>query len=127
MTRNPTKSSNTRATKVVGIRRRRRYSAQEKQRLVKGSLRPGVTRAAFAHQNGINPTLLGKWRKLYKANVPLAVRVPTNPGAGNEAGSGATSPGSKTSLVEALQQQVRELQRVLGKLALENELLKEAG
>lgn len=28
---------------------------------------------------------------------------------------------------EALQQQVRDLQRVLGKVALENELLKEAG
>ena len=65
-----------------------------------------------ARQHGVAPNQLFTWRRLYAEGALLAV------GAGEEV--------VPTSEYRALQYQVRELQRLLGKKTLENEILREA-
>src|SRR5215831_7923487 len=65
-----------------------------------------------ARQHGIAPNQVFKWRQLYAEGALSAV------GAGEEVVA--------ASEYRALQHQVRELQRLLGKKTLENEILREA-
>src|SRR5215831_20921145 len=65
-----------------------------------------------ARQHGIAPNQLFTWRRLYVEGALSAV------GAGEE-----VVPASE---YRALQHQVRELQRLLGKKTLENEVLRDA-
>lgn len=65
-----------------------------------------------ARQHGVNPNQLFHWRKLYQNGSLSAVS------AGEE-----VVPASELS--DALKQ-IRELQRLLGKKTMENEILKEA-
>lgn len=48
---------------ITGIERRRRYSGEEKQRLVEEAFRPGVSVTAFARRQGLCPSLLYRWRR----------------------------------------------------------------
>jgi transposase len=43
--------------------RRRRYSAEEKQRLIAATLAPGASVAAVARAHGLNANLLFNWRR----------------------------------------------------------------
>ena len=97
---------------VLAVQRRRRYSAEEKQRLVEETLQPGMNVSLVARQHRIAPSLLFRWRKLSSQGALQAV--------------GADESVVPASDSKALQQQVRELQRLLGKKTLENEILKEA-
>ena len=65
-----------------------------------------------ARRHGIAPNQLFRWRRLYAAGALSTVS------AGEE-----VVPASE---YRALQHQVRELQRLLGKRTLENEILREA-
>ena len=65
-----------------------------------------------ARRHGIAPNRLFRWRRLYAEGALSAV------GAGEE-----VVPASE---YRALQRQVRELQRLFGKKALENEILRES-
>jgi transposase len=49
---------------ITGVARRRRWSAEEKLRMVNELSRPGATVSLVARRNGINSSLLFKWRKL---------------------------------------------------------------
>jgi len=97
---------------VMAVQRRRRYSAAEKQRLVEESMQPGMNMSLVARKHRISPSLLFRWRKLASEGALSAV--------------GADEPVVPASELKALQTQVRELQRLLGKKTLENEILKEA-
>jgi transposase len=92
--------------------RRRRFSAEEKQRLVEQTFQPGMNVSLVAREHRISPSLLFRWRKLSSQGSLQAV--------------GADESVVPASEYKALQQQVRELQRLLGKKTLENEILKEA-
>jgi transposase len=94
------------------VQRRRRWSAAEKQRLVKETLRPGMNVSLVAREHRISPSLLFRWRKLATAGALEAV--------------GADESVVPVSDLKVLQHQVRELQRLLGKKTMENEILKEA-
>jgi transposase len=72
----------------------------------------GTTVSLVARRNGLSPNQLFQWRKLASQGALTAA------GAGEE-----VVPASE---YKALQQQVRELQRLLGKKTLETEILKEA-
>jgi transposase len=48
---------------VTGRERRRRYSAEEKVRLVEETACPGRTVSAVAGLNGVSPSLLFGWRR----------------------------------------------------------------
>ena len=71
-----------------------------------------MTVSLVARRNGLSPNQLFHWRKLASQGALTAA------GAGEE-----VVPASE---YKVLQQQVRELQRLLGKKTLETEILKEA-
>ncbi|WP_086004916.1 IS3 family transposase [Ralstonia solanacearum] len=97
---------------LTGPERRRRWSVDEKLAMVRESFEPGKTVSMVARQHGVNPNQVFHWRKLSQGGSLSAVS------AGEE-----VVPASE--LAEALKQ-VRELQRMLGKKTMENEILREA-
>jgi transposase len=97
---------------LLGPERRRRWSAAEKIAMVAETYEPGTTVSLVARRHGIAPNQLFLWRKLAGQGALTAA------GAGEE-----VVPASE---YRAQQQQIRELQRLLGKKTLESEILKEA-
>lgn len=66
----------------------------------------------MARRHGVAPNQLFRWRRLYAEGALSEV--------------GAREEGVAASEYRALQHQVREPQRLLGKKTLENEILREA-
>ena len=97
---------------LSGPERRRRWTAAEKVAIVNETYEPGVTVSLVARRHGIAPNQLFHWRKLAAQGALTAA------GRGEE-----VVPASD---YRALQNQVRELQRLLGKKTLEAEVLREA-
>ena len=97
---------------ITSVQRRRRWSAEEKAQIVQATYVPGMSVSLVARQHGVAPSQVFKWRQLYAEGALSAV------GAGEE-----VVPASE---YRALQHQVRELQRLLGKKTLENEVLRDA-
>src|SRR5215472_2363829 len=97
---------------ITSVQRRRRWSAEEKAAIVQETYAPGMSVSLVARQHGIAPNQLFTWRRLYAEGALSAV------GAGEE-----VVPASE---YRALHYHVRELQRLLGKKTLENEILREA-
>jgi transposase len=97
---------------VLAVQRRRRYSAEEKQRMVQETFQPGMTLSQVARVHGISPSLLFRWRKLAGAGSLQTV-----------AADEAVVPASE---YQEAQRQIKELQRLLGKKTQEAEILKEA-
>ena len=89
---------------VLTVQRRHRFSAAEKQRMVEETYKPGMTLLQVARDHDVSPSLLLRWAlKAFGADRAV---VPV-------------------SEVHSLRHQVNELQRLLGKKTLENEILKE--
>ena len=97
---------------ITSVQRRRRWSAEEKAAIVQETYAPGMSVSLVARRHGIAPNQLFTWRRLYANGALSAV------GAGEEVVA--------ASEYRALQHQVRELQRLLGKKTLENEILRGA-
>ncbi len=89
---------------VLGPEKRRRRTTQEKIAIVQQSFEPGMTVSAASQ--------LFLWRKQYQEGSLTAVA------AGEQ-----VVPASELA---AAMKQIKELQRLLGKKTMENELLKEA-
>lgn len=49
---------------ITGVARRRRWSAEEKLRIVGDLSRPGASVSSVARGHDVNPSLLFKWRRL---------------------------------------------------------------
>src|SRR5690606_14451498 len=92
--------------------RRRRWSVEQKLAMVRESNEHGQTVSIVARRHGVNPKHLFHWRKLYQDSGLSAV------GAGEQVVAAS-------ELADALKQ-IRELQRMLGKKTMENEILREA-
>jgi transposase len=97
---------------ITSVQRRRRWSAEEKAAIVQETYAPGMSVSLVARRHGVAPNQVFTWRRLYASGALSAV------GAGEEVVA--------ASEYRALQHQVRELQRLLGKKTLENEILREA-
>src|SRR4029077_6651555 len=97
---------------ITSVQRRRRWAASEKVRMVEETFEPGMTVRLVARRHGVAPNQLFTWRRL------VAQGSLTAAGSGEE-----VVPASD---YRALQNQVRELHRLLGKKTLETEILKEA-
>jgi transposase len=97
---------------ITSVQRRRRWSAEEKAAIVQETYAPGMSVSLVARRHGIAPNQLFTWRRLYASGALSAV------GAGEEVVA--------ASEYRALQHQIRELQRLLGKKTLENEILRDA-
>ena len=92
-----------------GPQRRRRWTAAETLSIVQEAYEPD---AMVARQHGVAPNQLFRWRKLAARGTLTATSAQEEVIAAFE--------------YRALQNQVRELQRLLGKKTLEAEILKEA-
>jgi transposase len=95
-----------------GVQRRRRYSLEQKLAAVAEASQPGMSISFVARRHGISPSLLFGWRRRMTEGGKEAVRVDDKVVADAE--------------VRALEKRIRELERVLGKKTLENEILREA-
>jgi transposase len=97
---------------ITSVQRRHRWSASEKVRMVEETFEPGMTVSLVARRHGVAPNQLFTWRRLVSQGALTAA------GAGEE-----VVPATE---YRALQNQIRELHRLLGKKTLEAEILKEA-
>lgn len=96
----------------AAVQRRRRYSLDQKLTVLAEAAQPGMSISYVARRHGISPSLLFGWRRRMTEGGKEAVRVDDEVVASAE--------------VRALEKRIRELERVLGKKTLENEILREA-
>ena len=108
----PMPNSVDRVEVFTGIQRRRRYTLEQKLAAVAEASQPGMSISFVARRHGISPSLLFGWRRRMAEGGKEAVRVDDEVVASAE--------------VKALEKRIRELERVLGKKTLENEILREA-
>jgi transposase len=94
-----------------GPQRRRRWTAAEKLSIVQETYEPDATVSLVARRHGVAPNQLFRWRKLAAQGALAATSAQEEVVAASE--------------YRALQNQIRELQRLLGKKTLEAEILKE--
>ena len=97
---------------LTGPERRRRWSVAEKLEMVAETREPGVTVSLVARRRGVSPNQLFTWRRLAEQGALTATQ--------------AEEEVVPASAFCTQQEQIRELQRLLGKKTLENEILKEA-
>ena len=97
---------------VTEVQRRRRFSVEQKIRCVQETNQPGMTVSHIARKYGISPSLLFLWRNRMAEGGKKAIAVDDEVVAAAE--------------VKELKLRIRELERVLGKKTLENEILKDA-
>lgn len=97
---------------ILSVQRRRRFTAEEKRQFVEETLQPGANISLVARRHGLSPSLLFRWRKLAEEGSLSAVH--------------ADESVVPISQVQALEQQVHQLQRLLGKKTAECEILREA-
>src|SRR5215216_2445287 len=90
---------------ITSVQRRRRWSTEEKVRIVEETYLPGNSVSLVARHHGIAANQLFTWRRL------MAQGALTAAGAGEQ-----VVPASE---LRAAHQQIRELQRLLGKKTLE--------
>ena len=97
---------------ITGSARRRRWSTEQKLRIIEESFAPGETVSSVARRNGVAPNLLFRWRRLMNEGGVSAV--------------GSDEPVVGSSQLRRLEERVRELERLLGRKTMENEILREA-
>ena len=97
---------------ITGTARRRRWTTEHKLRIIEESFEPGETVSSVARRNGVAPNLLYRWRRLMSEGGVTAV--------------GSDGPVVGNSEVRRLEDKVRELERLLGRKTMENEILREA-
>lgn len=97
---------------ITGSSRRRRWSTEQKLRIIEDSYEPGASVSEVARRHGVAANLLFRWRKLLTDGGAAAV------------GSDEEVVGA--SEVRKLEARIRELERQLGRKTLEVEMLKEA-
>lgn len=97
---------------ITGSARRRHWSTEQKLRIIEESFEPGETVSSVARRNGVAPNLLYRWRRLLSEGGAAAV--------------GSDEPVVGSSEVRRLEERVRELERLLGRKTMENEILREA-
>jgi len=97
---------------ITSVQRRRHWTTEEKVRIVEETYLPDNSVSIVARRHGISANQLFTWRRL------MARGAFTAAGAGEDV--------VPVSELRAAQQQIRELQRLLGKKTLENEILREA-
>jgi transposase len=94
---------------ITGTARRRRWTTEQKLRIIEASCEPGESVSSVARRHGVAPNLLYRWRRLMAQGGAAAV--------GSDGRQLRDSP---------LEERVRELERLLGRKTLEVEILKEA-
>ena len=91
---------------------RRRLSPSQKLKIVQASYDPGSTVAEIARKYHVGVSSLIKWRKRAMEGSLMSVKD--------------NAPAVSANEVKRLKKEVAQLQRLLGKKSLENEILREA-
>ena len=85
-------------------RTRRRYSPDEKRRLVESFLAGGVTQQAFCAREGVSVGSLASWRRFYAGRGTAGLAAPAGTSLDRAGGGRASySPEQKREIVEALE------------------------
>ena len=99
-------------TVVTGVQKRRRFSTSQKIAMVQEAMEPGKSVSYVARKYDVSPSQLFNWRRRMTEGGKEAIKADDDVVAAAE--------------VRELKKQIRELQRVLGKKTLENEILRDA-
>ena len=88
---------------VLGVERRRRWSLQDKLRIVEETLQPGVTVTEVARRHGLAPSVVFTWRRLAREGRlddagPTFMPVEITPVPAQAAP--VASPARRTGLIE---------------------------
>jgi transposase len=94
---------------ITGAARRRRWTTEEKLRIVDETLRSGESISVLARRHGVAPNLLYRWRRLMTEGGAVAVQA-------DDAVTGNAE-------LRRLDERMRELERQLGRKTLEVEIL----
>ena len=94
------------------VERRRRWTSEEKQALLREAEQPGMSISAVARKYGVSASQMFNWRKQFQQGGQVAIR------ANDEVVPAAD--------FKAAQARIRELERQLGRKTMEAEILKEA-
>jgi transposase len=97
---------------ITGTARRRSWSTERKLRIIEENMAPGETVSSVARRNGVAPNLLYRRRRLMSEAGAAAV--------------GSDEPAVGSSQVRRLGERVREMECLLGRKTMENEILREA-
>jgi transposase len=97
---------------LSGNPRRRRWSAEQKKAMVLEAEQPGMSISLVARKYELHPNQLFRWRRILHEGALMAMR--------------ADEELVPASDVRELHKQIRELERLLGRKTLENEILKDA-
>ena len=96
---------------ITGVARRRRFSTDLKT-VVAETMQPGMSISYVARRHGLSPSLVFRWRRLMSEGGREAVRADDE-----------VVPAAE---LRRLEERVRDLERLLGRKTMENEILKEA-
>ena len=97
---------------ITGDVVRRRWTTEQKLRIIEESFEPSETVSSAARRHGVAPNLLYRWRRLVSEGGTAAVD--------------SDEPVVGSSEVKKLEDRVRELERMLGRKTMEVELLRDA-
>lgn len=97
---------------IASVQRRRRWSAMEKKAIVEQTYLPGMNVSLIARKYDISPSQLFQWRRLMEQ--------------GSLEGINSEEGVVPKSQVKILEKRIRQLERLLGKKTLENEILQDA-
>ena len=109
----PTTASADKVVQDIRRKTRRRFSAEEKIRIVLEGLRGEESVATLCRREGLNPNLYYRWSKEFLE-------------AGKRRLVGDTTREATSSEVLAVRQEVAQLKQVVAELVLENRLLKKS-
>ena len=102
----------TRVEIITGRERRRRYTAEQKLRLVEETMAAGMTFSAVARLHGISPSLLFGWRRRMSEGGKAAIQADDEVVAAGR--------------LRELEGRICDLERLLGRKTVEVEILREA-
>jgi transposase len=97
---------------ITSVERRRKWSVQEKRSIIEETYLPGMSLSLVARKYAINPSQLFTWRRHMEEGALEGIR--------------AEDRVVPKSQIKELERRIRELERMLGRKTLENEILKEA-
>lgn len=97
---------------ITTVERRRKWSLDEKKQIIEETYREGHSVSQVARKYGITPSQLFYWRRLMEKGALSGISY------GEEL--------VPKSQLKEMEKRMRELDRMLGKKTLENEILREA-
>ena len=97
---------------ITGTARRRRWTGEQKLRIIEETYEPGESVSAVARRHGVAANLVFRWRRLMNEGGSIAVNSDESVVGNSE--------------VRKLEDRVRDLERLLGRKTMEVEILKDA-